>query len=173
MSKFNNTSYAISTVANTIDSFFHTTDGNVFNQTNPYCYKETWGQPTYYYSTSYTFPVTKKDYPDYPICNHFVNKETGENIIEIAVTGFSKNELKVKVKDEYLVVTGNQEEKIDLGLLKEVYHGIPKRDFEVKFQIPDKLDSEKIASIVENGILKIFVPMKEEVLKKNRDIEIK
>lgn len=126
----------------------------------------------YYFSPSYSFPVTKKDYPDYPICNHSVHMETGENILEIAVTGFSKEDLSIKVLDEYLVIKGSAPDSDEQPVYKSIYHGIPKRDFEMKFQIPEKLDSEKITSKIENGVLTVKIPVKEEILKKNRDIVI-
>jgi len=63
-------------------------------------------------------------------------------LLEIPVPGFDKEEINIKVQEEYLVLKGKNEEF----------------DFEKVYQINDKIDVENIAAEIQKGILKVTLP---------------
>ena len=72
-------------------------------------------------------------YPPYNI------ETTGENAyrIEIAVAGFTPDELNIEVKENLLTVTGKkapQDENVERTFL---HRGLAERDFERRFQLAD------------------------------------
>ena len=73
-------------------------------------------------------------YPPYNI------ETTGENAyrIEIAVAGFSPDELNIEVKENLLTVTGRKTANDDAEAQKTYLHrGLAERDFERRFQLAD------------------------------------
>lgn len=71
-------------------------------------------------------------YPPYNI------ETTGENAyrIEIAVAGFSPDELNIEVKENLLTVTGRKTANDDTATQKTYLHrGLAERDFERRFQL--------------------------------------
>ena len=73
-------------------------------------------------------------YPPYNI------ETTGENAyrIEIAVAGFSPDELNIEVKENLLTVTGRKTANDDTATQKTYLHrGLAERDFERRFQLAD------------------------------------
>lgn len=75
--------------------------------------------------------------------------------IEIAVTGFAKNEITVTVEQDNLIITG-QREKTEGDVSSEFLHrGLAFRDFERTFTLADHM---KIRSAeIKNGVLTIRI----------------
>jgi len=106
------------------------------------------------------------DPPKPPMTAELVYKdnETVEAIkIQLAVAGFGKDDIKVKVKKDLLVIEGSNESHKDIT--KRFSHSFSK-----KFSINDeylyngrslKLDLEKIDVRIRNGILSILIPLGE------------
>lgn len=91
---------------------------------------------------------------------------------EFALAGYSKDELKVKIEGDSLVVTGTPK-KEDEKCRK--YCGTPrirKSTFTVKRPVPEMLDTKKLKATFVDGLLTVFIPVKEEEAKKNLEIEI-
>jgi molecular chaperone IbpA len=89
-------------------------------------------------------------YPPYNI------ETTGENAyrIEIAVAGFSPDELNIEVKENLLTVTGRKTANDDTATQKTYLHrGLAERDFERRFQLADYVVVND-ANLV-NGLLSI------------------
>lgn len=96
-----------------------------------------------------SFLGRSSSYPPYNI------KETGDNSyeIEMAVAGFNKDNLKVELKNNRLIIEGNHESKEDKSDEDYVYKGIASRQFRQSFALADHVtvsDSE-----LKDGILKI------------------
>ncbi len=118
----------------------------------------------------------KKFFP-YPI-NIYNIIDTKENknletVIEIALAGFSKEEISVKaIKGKLLTVklTPIENEIYQEGIIrKDLTYGIAKRDASISWSLNAKVDLEKFKTTYKNGILKISLPLKEE---KNNEEEI-
>ncbi len=111
-------------------------------------------------------PVSKEDNMK---CD--IYEKGGDYHIEMDVPGFSKDEIKVEAKKDYLTITAeksNEESEEDKNYIhRERSYG----KYERSFYLHD-LDSENINAEFNNGVLKITVPKKAESEDK-KYIEIK
>lgn len=106
-------------------------------------------------------------YPPYNI------ETTGENAyrIEIAVAGFTPDELNIEVKENLLTVTGRKTANDDSAPQKTYLHrGLAERDFERRFQLADYVVVTD-ANLV-NGLLSIALKRELPEALKPRRIEI-
>ncbi|QDH72287.1 Hsp20 family protein [Brevundimonas sp. M20] len=98
---------------------------------------------------------------------------TGENAyrIEIAVAGFTPDELNIEVKENLLTVTGRKTANDDAGAERNFLHrGLAERDFERRFQLADYV-VVKTADLA-NGLLSIELARELPEALKPRRIEI-
>ena len=106
-------------------------------------------------------------YPPYNI------ETTGENAyrIEIAVAGFTPDELNIEVKENLLTVSGKKTANDDAATQKTYLHrGLAERDFERRFQLADYVVVTD-ANLV-NGLLSISLKRELPEALKPRRIEI-
>ena len=91
-----------------------------------------------------------KNIPNYPPYNI---KKVDENkyVIEMAVAGFSKNEIEVEFAEDKLIVRGNASS--DSEAKEWIYQGIAARNFTRTFALNDQVEIQS-ADLV-NGMLKI------------------
>lgn len=111
-------------------------------------------------------PISKEDNMK---CD--IYEKGGDYHIEMDVPGFSKDEIKIEAKKDYLTITAeksNEESEEDKNYIhRERSYG----KYERSFYLHD-LDSENINAEFNNGVLKITVPKKAESEDK-KYIEIK
>lgn len=101
------------------------------------------------------------------------NIETlGENAyrIEIAVAGFSPDELNIEAKENQLTVTGKKTANDEAGTKTYLHRGLAERDFERRFQLADYV-VVKTAHLA-NGLLSIELQRELPEALKPRRIEI-
>ena len=106
-------------------------------------------------------------YPPYNI------ETLGENAyrIEIAVAGFTPDELNIEVKENLLTVTGRKSANDDVAPQKTYLHrGLAERDFERRFQLADYVVVTD-ANLV-NGLLTITLKRELPEALKPRRVEI-
>lgn len=83
--------------------------------------------------------------------------------LHLEVPGFKEEELKIEVKDGYLVINGkNKVEKKEQDDKKYLYKERHSSEVERYFRLPKDADKEKISAKLEDGILNLFVEKKEE-----------
>lgn len=109
--------------------------------------------------------TSEQGWPPYNI------QSTGENAyrIEVAVAGFSPDELTVEVKENLLTVTGRKTANDD-GERTYLHRGLAERDFERRFQLADYV-VVKTADLA-NGLLTIDLARELPEALKPRRIEI-
>ncbi len=97
--------------------------------------------------------------------------ETGdEYVLHTMMPGVSKENVKIKVEDESLVIMGRinyEEARSRKYILKETRIG----NYYRKFNISNSVDVEKINAVMENGVMVVTLPKHERV--KPKTIEIK
>lgn len=98
-----------------------------------------------------------KNIPNYPPYNI---KKTGDNtyVIEIAVAGFSKQEIELELDGDKLYVKGNAAADEDATTTKPfefLYRGIANRSFTRTFALNDQVEVKNAAMV--NGMLKIIL----------------
>ncbi|QYF86899.1 Hsp20 family protein [Brevundimonas sp. PAMC22021] len=106
-------------------------------------------------------------YPPYNI------ETTGENAyrIEIAVAGFTPDELNIEVKENLLTVSGRKTANDDGAAQKTYLHrGLAERDFERRFQLADYVIVTD--ANLSNGLLSIALKRELPEALKPRRIEI-
>lgn len=89
-----------------------------------------------------------------------------EFLIEFSVPGFNKKDFSVEVEENNLKVSklSSEKNKLENNFFKRQFNY---SKFEKNFRIPEEVNIEKIYSIYDNGILKIFLPKVKE-LKQNK-----
>ena len=127
----------------------------------------------FFYSNSGTDRLEQKELNYTPQTNVF--ETDAEVILELMVPGYEKDQIKLAVENNVLVVKSElpdsqNEEKRKSYKYKRVE--FEQRGFEKKFKLSDKLDQEKIQAGFKNGILTITVAKKEEAIPVKRQIEI-
>lgn len=110
--------------------------------------------------------------PSYPPYNIL---QTGENTytIELAVAGFSKDDIDITIEDDVLTVKGktNAVDNEDDDLAEYLHKGISNRDFKRKFTIADQI--EVAGAEMDNGLLKVFLENIVPDHKKPRNVKVK
>ena len=97
-------------------------------------------------------PVQAKTSIGYPPYNIVQNSET-DYAIEIAVAGFTKDDLEITVEEENVLhIVANKPEKEDRNYL---IRGLASRGFVKKFTLADSVAVDK--TILENGVLYIYL----------------
>ena len=112
----------------------------------------------------------KSSFP-YPInlYTNFIDKQAAETVLEVALAGFTKNEIKVKVEDNMLSVIIEKEIKESSNEDDAKFHtrGIAKRNASISYTLSPTADADNIKVSFEDGILKVIVPVKKEELDKH------
>jgi len=102
-------------------------------------------------------------------------KEGKENFeVEVAAPGLNKEDFKIELNRELLTISSekkveNETKEEDCYTCREFSY----QSFSRSFTLPNIADGEKIIAKYENGILKVTIPKKEEVIsKQSRMIDI-
>lgn len=103
-------------------------------------------------------------YPPYNI----VKLDENKYAIELAVAGFSKQDIEIELKENSLVVTGKVNQ--DTHSSEYLYKGIADRAFMRKFNLADTVEIKNTKLM--NGMLKIFLENVIPEHKKPRKIDI-
>jgi len=94
-----------------------------------------------------------------------IKDKDGTNVLLYNVVGLGKDDIKIKFQSEYgqkkLHIEGHREDEFG-----EVY------TFKNTFPVTKMIDESKVKAKVENGILKLWLPTKNEYLEKEIDISI-
>ena len=95
-------------------------------------------------------------------------KETKDNYtMELLVPGFTKEDIDINLKDEYLTITVSKEENDEEYLLKEINNYSYKRSYYV-----GKVTLNDIKAKLENGILTLTINKVKEKEPINQKVEI-
>ena len=105
----------------------------------------------------------------FPKCNVM---EFGDRfLIEMAIAGFGKKDVEIKISDNEMKVSGVK--KVQHADAKYHVKELANRAFAKTISIPKSVDVEKIEAIFEDGVLKILLPKLEEKKTTTKVIEIK
>ena len=106
-------------------------------------------------------------YPHYDI----IKEDEETYILEFALSGFTKDDLKVEVKENHLTIECADGTHSDDTAPEYVYKGIARRSFERKFVLADTLHVEDVT--FNDGILRLVLKQEIPEEQKPKRIEIK
>lgn len=110
-------------------------------------------------------------YPNYPVSNHLV-ASNGDSKLEIAVPGFKKEEITVEIEGSKLTISGVKAERDDPeGVF--VHRKLARRDFNLAFKCHPQTDFSNADVSLENGILTVMLPLKEEAKPVRKQLTVK
>ena len=110
--------------------------------------------------------------PSYPVSNLYVD-ENGTSTIELAVPGFQKSEIKVQVTDNILTIEGSHTDEIEPKGRRYICRKLAKRSFKNSYKLISASDADNIGVSLNNGLLTISIPLKEEEKRVVKQLEIK
>ena len=91
-----------------------------------------------------------------------VREDEKNYAIELALPGFSKDEISISFEDEVLTITAGRQPKEDVKGPKYTWNEFGyKSKFERSFQLPETVNANNISASFENGILLVTLPKKE------------
>ena len=91
---------------------------------------------------------------------------------EIACTGLTKDDIQLKTEGDILNISYDKpEQSTPKDYSGYIYHGLSKKSFSLGYKIAPKFDLTKISAEMENGLLKISIPLTKEA--KPKAIKIK
>ncbi len=93
--------------------------------------------------------------------------------MEIAVAGFSREELTVAISDDVLVIRGVKKHREDHPETEFLVEEFATESFERKFRVNPNISKEKITANYQNGILRLtFIDVPPEEEKSTRFIQV-
>lgn len=110
-----------------------------------------------------------------------IREEEKQFDIEIAAPGMTKNDFKININQngELTILLEKTKEEKESDAKEEKRHTWLRREFAYSsysqsFTIPDQVDESQITAKMENGVLNITLPKKEQVIQEpvTRQIEI-
>lgn len=94
-------------------------------------------------------------------------------VVELAVSGFNKEDFKIKVEEYTLIISSKKElvqnEKEDSQFLKREFNY---ESFERSFKLLENIQSDEILAKYENGVLRVTLPKEEKKKELKRMVEI-
>jgi len=92
--------------------------------------------------------------------------------LELSVPGRVKEDFKINVENGLLVISYEKKEETKQEDYKTVKKEFSFRSFKRSFNLDDNLDANNIQAKYENGLLKLFVPKKEQEKTNSKQITI-
>ena len=120
-------------------------------------YPTTWGRDNYTRST-------------FPAVNIHETKEAYE--LELAAAGLNKEDFKIQSENDLLTISFEKKEEVTQTDAKVIRREFSHQSFKRSFSLDEKINVEGIQAKYENGILKLFLPKKDEVVVAPKEITI-
>lgn len=104
-------------------------------------------------------PMIKRSTDGYPLTDIYKD-DAGNQIIEMALAGFSKEDIQIESKENTISITFESMTKGDSFANRR----IARRSFSKKFvDYHNQLNFQNTTATFENGLLRITIPLREEV----------
>jgi len=102
-----------------------------------------------------------------------VSEDEKEYSIEVAAPGLSRKDFNLEIENDVLTISSEHKESKEENKTNFLRREFNYQSFKRSFQLPDTVDQEQIRATHEEGILKLTLPKKEELVQKAyRQIEI-
>ena len=104
--------------------------------------------------------------------NFDVIKEDGYYILIAELAGLNKKDVNIEIIEDILKISGKRKSNDNIHSPRNIYSQIDYGSFEKSFTLPGDVLENKIFATMENGILKIKIPIVKPVLPKLKKIKI-
>ncbi len=91
-----------------------------------------------------------------------ITEQKDDYQVSLAVPGLKKDDFNIDIDGNLLIVSSKKEEKKDDKEGRYTRREYSYSSFERSFNLPDEVNKEKIEAHYEDGLLKLFLPKKEE-----------
>lgn len=116
-------------------------------------------------------PITSEHQHSTPAVN--IQETNTHFLVEVAAPGFNKNDFKVEVDNNQLIISSKRENANDESGVHFTKREFSYSSFKRTFTLPESVKGDKITAKYEDGILKLSLPKREEALvKPAREIKI-
>lgn len=92
-----------------------------------------------------------------------ISEGAEEYTVELALPGWEKKDVTINIDNDRLTITGKIEKTEPRNYLRQEFGGT---NFEKTFHLPETVAGDKISARLENGILRLAVPKREEAKQK-------
>jgi HSP20 family protein len=92
-----------------------------------------------------------------------INETANGFNLEVSVPGINKEDIKVNIEKGLLTISYDKKEENKTEESKTIRREFSHRSFKRSFTVAEQIDVEAIQAKYENGILKLFLPKKEQV----------
>ncbi|MGC8981348.1 MAG: Hsp20/alpha crystallin family protein [Minisyncoccia bacterium] len=94
-----------------------------------------------------------------------------ELIVEVGVPGMKKDDIKIRIEEDRLIVEGKKSEEKEVKEKNYYRKEIRKGEFRRVIALPYEVDPEKGKAKLEDGVLKVVFP-KPEIKKEGKEVKI-
>jgi len=101
-----------------------------------------------------------------------INETDKEFELELAAPGLKKNDFKVNIDRNVLTVSTEKEEKKEEKEKNFTRKEFSYQSFSRSFTLPESVNQDKIDAKYNDGVLKLVLPKKDEVIPKSKEIKI-
>jgi HSP20 family protein len=98
-------------------------------------------------------------------------EEKDDIFVKMALPGIKKEDIKITINEDNISIRGQSKEKEEDEKEKRYYFRSMDTSFEQSFNLPTKVNPDKVDAEFKDGVLKVKLPKADEV--KPREIEIK
>lgn len=107
---------------------------------------------------------------NYPPCNIYRTSDT-DYVVELAVTGFTKEEISVEIDQNELVIKAVSTTPNESAAVEYIHRGLAARDIEKRFGLTEHMEVGEAK--VANGLLTVYITVIVPEAPKPRQIEVK
>lgn len=107
---------------------------------------------------------------NYPPCNIYRTSDI-DYVVEMAVTGFDKDEITVEVDQNELVIKAESRTPNESTAIEYIHRGLAARDIEKRFGLTEHMEVGD--AVVANGLLTVYIKLNIPEAPKPRQIEVK
>jgi HSP20 family protein len=133
-----------------------------------------WGFPTiwedFFNNDLFNLPALASRGTTVPAVN--ITETDTEYILELAAPGMKKSDFHVNIDRNVLTVSSEKEEEKEEKDKNYTRKEFSYSSFERSFTLPESIEQDKIDAKYTNGVLKLVLPKKEEVIPKTKEIKI-
>jgi HSP20 family protein len=98
-------------------------------------------------------------------------EEKDDIFVKMALPGIKKDDIKITINEDNISIKGQSKDEEKEDKDKKYYFRSMETSFEQSFNLPTKVDPEKVDAEFKDGVLTVKLPKTEEV--KPREVEIK